>query len=83
MSAIAFTSLWVIYITVSSLYQLEKIPFVLTPPPAWYICSKDLTDAQCVAYCALEENIEDPECEPLLVVEEVPEPEPASTTTTD
>ena len=37
-SAVVFCSLWVIYIAVCSLYQLEVINFELLTPPGWFVC---------------------------------------------
>ena len=60
LSAIFFVGLWVSYITVSSLYQLEVIEFQIVDPPAWYVCTKDPTNSVCTDYCL--EKTDDPAC---------------------
>ena len=61
-SSALFVFLWVLYVAVCSLYQLDVIDFSLTTPPAWYTCTKTPTDAICTEYCKSKPT--DPVCPP-------------------
>lgn len=59
-SAALFAGLWVFYVAICCLYQLDVIDFSVTTPPAWYTCTKSPTDAICTEFCT--SNPSDPVC---------------------